>query len=68
MIAQEGASSQVTGLSMLPDLLLFPFTWLLLQESPHFLLGQGRRTEAIQALEYIAHMNNQGEKVEFCVQ
>jgi len=54
----------VTGLSMLPGLVLFPFTWLLLQESPHFLLGQGRRTEAIQGLEYIAHMNNQGDKVE----
>lgn len=54
----------VTGLSMIPGFVLFPFTWLLLQESPPFLLGQGRRTEAIQALEYIAHMNNQGDKVE----
>jgi len=53
----------VTLLSCLPGLILFPFTCLLLQESPAFLLGNSRRQEAIESLQYIAHMNNAGDKV-----
>lgn len=53
----------VTVLSAVPGLILFPFTYLLLQESPAFLLCAGRRQEAIDSLQYIAHMNNAADKV-----
>jgi len=54
----------VSVLSMGPGLLLLPFTYLLLKESPRFLLSRGRRCEAIAALQYIGHMNNVSEKVD----
>jgi len=54
----------VTLLSIVPGLMLFPFTYFLLQESPHFLVSQGRREEAVHALHYIATMNHQADKVE----
>lgn len=54
----------VTLLSMVPGFLLFPFTYFLLQESPHFLVAQGRREEAVHALHYIATMNHQVDKLE----
>lgn len=54
----------VTLLSMIPGFVLLPFAYLLLQESPHFLLTNDRRKEAIESLEYIAYMNCQVEKVE----
>lgn len=53
----------VTLLSMIPGFLLLPFAFFLLQESPAFLLGAGRRKEAIESLQYIAHMNNAADKV-----
>jgi len=54
----------VTLLSMVPGLLLFPVTYMFLQESPSFLLGQGRNAEAVHALQYIATMNGQAALAE----
>jgi len=53
----------VTLLSNVPGFLLLPFTFFLLQESPHFLLAQRRHAEAVYTLRYIATMNNQEDKV-----
>lgn len=52
----------VTVLSMVPGLLLFPFTYFLLQETPSFLSSQGRKDEAIRSLQYIATMNGEASK------
>jgi len=54
----------VSLLSVVPGLLLLPFAWLLLQESPHYLLSNNMQSEAVLSVQYIAHMNNQAEKVE----
>jgi MFS family permease len=54
----------VIVLSMIPGFVLFPCTYLLLQESPHFLLSNGRHKEACDSLEYIAYMNRADDKVE----
>jgi len=53
----------VTLWSTLPGLLLMPFAALLLQESPHFLIAQGRHKEAMAAVRYIANMN---KNIEVC--
>mmetsp|Transcript_2456 Transcript_2456/g.5300 ORF Transcript_2456/g.5300 Transcript_2456/m.5300 type:complete len:545 (-) Transcript_2456:179-1813(-) len=42
----------------LPSAVLLPFTTLLLQESPHFLLQRGYRHQAIAVVKHIAMMNN----------
>jgi len=54
----------VTILSMLPGFILFPFTYFLLQESPHFLLTNGRHDEAVDTVRYIATMNHKADIVE----
>mmetsp|Transcript_77217 Transcript_77217/g.213524 ORF Transcript_77217/g.213524 Transcript_77217/m.213524 type:complete len:528 (+) Transcript_77217:174-1757(+) len=47
----------VTLLSVLPGTIMLPFAFLLLKESPHFLLTQGRSEEALGIVRYIARMN-----------
>lgn len=54
----------VSILSMIPGILLFPFTYFLLQESPHFLVVNERHVEAVDTVKYIATMNHQTDVVE----
>jgi len=55
----------VTLLTTVPGLLLMPFAVLLLQESAHFLIVQGRHEEAMAAVRYIANMNRKTEVIRY---
>merc|ERR1740130_228078 len=51
----------VTALSVLPCLIVFPFVFLLMPESPHYLAGRGMHLEALGVLRFMAFMNHRGE-------
>lgn len=51
----------VTLLSIVPGLILIPFAFLLLHESPHYLLTKGRYDEAVATTQYIAQLNSKTE-------
>mmetsp|Transcript_70857 Transcript_70857/g.122735 ORF Transcript_70857/g.122735 Transcript_70857/m.122735 type:complete len:523 (-) Transcript_70857:162-1730(-) len=51
----------VTLLTIVPGLILLPFTVLLLHESPHFLLIKGRYEEAVATTQYMALLNGKAE-------
>mmetsp|Transcript_15660 Transcript_15660/g.36694 ORF Transcript_15660/g.36694 Transcript_15660/m.36694 type:complete len:535 (-) Transcript_15660:106-1710(-) len=53
----DWAWREVVFLAAVPSLLLLPFTYWLLQESPHFLLQKGRRSEALAVLKHMATLN-----------
>lgn len=57
----------VTLFTVVPGLILLPFTFLLLGESPHFLLSRGRYEEAVAATQQIALTNRQSEIAESLV-
>lgn len=54
----------VTVFSMVPGIILFPFAFFLLQETPYFLSSNGRRAETVRSLEYIGTMNKQQAVIE----
>lgn len=54
----------VTLLSVVPGFIIFLFSCVLLQESPHYLLSQGKHEEAVKTLQYMARWNNKPDKAE----
>mmetsp|Transcript_39040 Transcript_39040/g.87460 ORF Transcript_39040/g.87460 Transcript_39040/m.87460 type:complete len:501 (-) Transcript_39040:2-1504(-) len=52
---------QVVFFAAAPSVALLPFTVWLLQESPHFLLQRGFRSEALQVVKHIAVMNGRDD-------
>jgi len=54
---------RVTLLAVMPGLLVLPFAFLLLKESPHFLLTRGRVSEALGVVRYIATVNGNEEVI-----
>lgn len=54
----------LTLLSVVPGCLFGCLSFLFLPESPHWLLAQGKRAEALAAVQYMAHINNKAEKIE----
>jgi len=54
---------RLTVLSIIPGIMLFPLAWLLLRESPHYLLTRGREQEALETVKYIAYMNGREDAV-----
>lgn len=54
----------VTLLSVAPGLFFFLLSWVFLQESPHFLLAQGKHAEAVKVVQYIAHVNHKADKIQ----
>jgi len=54
----------VTLLAVVPGFVFCCLCFVLLQESPHYLLQQGKREEALKAVQYIAVMNHKAGKIE----
>eukprot|EP00408_Alexandrium_pacificum_P065735 CAMPEP_0171156148 /NCGR_PEP_ID=MMETSP0790-20130122/1283_1 /TAXON_ID=2925 /ORGANISM="Alexandrium catenella, Strain OF101" /LENGTH=484 /DNA_ID=CAMNT_0011620423 /DNA_START=96 /DNA_END=1548 /DNA_ORIENTATION=- len=58
----EGKSwRHVTLLDVIPGLVVMPFAFLLLQESPHYLLTKGKFEEALGVVKHIAFVNGKEE-------
>jgi len=58
----------VTLLSVVPGFVFCCLSYVFLQESPHYLLQQGKHAEALKAVQFIAVMNHKAERVEGLIQ
>jgi len=47
----------VSGMAILPSILILPVAALMMQETPHFLLSKGRTEEALAVVKYMAALN-----------
>eukprot|EP00929_Paragymnodinium_shiwhaense_P060040 TRINITY_DN30023_c0_g1_i2.p1 TRINITY_DN30023_c0_g1~~TRINITY_DN30023_c0_g1_i2.p1 ORF type:complete len:346 (+),score=79.75 TRINITY_DN30023_c0_g1_i2:140-1177(+) len=51
----------VTALAVLPCLVVLPFVYLLMPESPHYLASRGLQLEALSVLRFMSFINNRSD-------